>query len=336
MSNRLPLRISLENIIKKSEFYSVNGSEFFNAEEMKVKLKQGVSDAGSWAGSKIMSGLKYTGGKVGEGLTKALNATSKELMTRLGSNNMVIKNFLDQLKKEDILVEEFDVPSKMVLKITSKGKLDSLSSDLETLIDTIDSVEKYNDELNHYLGKLLSTVFGLMKCKEDDKFLKKCEEFESLKVPELKFKNSTDNGSESECIPGGRHMCFKSKDGEPEYYIRTENIKATSQIYEPKTEELKSFLLKLKSINETYGVIKNINDQYANFLKKWGEDIKAVYSHIHSLDSLSTETKNKVNKILDKYPSCLVFYGSFIPKSVIYLDDYISDSIQFIKKLIKN
>lgn len=336
MSNKLDLHMRLNNLIKLSDPHIVHGMEFVNTDEVALKAKQAASDSLSWVGNKLWDGIKYTGGKVGESLTKGINLVNKELLVSVGTNNMVIKNFLDKIKEDDKLVDEYDVPGKLIISITTKGKLETLYEDIDVLIDTIDVVEKYADDLNHYLGKVLSTVFGFMKCKEEDEFLKNCEEFEGLKVPHIKYAHGTDNGSESDLLPGGRHFCFKLDEGNAEYFIRTENMKSTAQIYEPNKDSLKTLLNKLKSLNETHSVIKKINDQYATFLKKWGEDIKAVYTHIHSLDSLSSETKNAVNKILDKPPTCLVFYGSFIPKSVIYLDGYISDVIQLTKKLIKN
>lgn len=288
---------------------SVEGNEDFmeNAKEL---------------GAGLFEVSKWVGGKTVDLFGKALGAAGSGLYRAFSDNDTLIKKLLQNFSKvED---HELNLSKTTIALITANGDIDRIGHDMDTLLSTLDALDKHSKEILSYLDKQLIVARKLKSASSAENIFAVVEEFEALKYPTFKLPHSKGTTTFSDPLPGGKVWeCVYGDGKHPKYVIGGDAPAEAGSSVTLSKSEVSSLLTKLDKINSMHKRLKTSYDSYLSFIKSWSEMVKSVDANLTKLDKVSSSAMAEGEKLLSGEANALAFYSGFTPRVVSYTDRYI-------------
>jgi len=273
-------------------------------------------------GAGLFEVSKWVGGKTVDLFGKALGAAGAGLYRAFSDNDTLIKKLTQSFSKiED---HELNLSKTTIALITSNGDVGHIGHDMDTLLSTLDALDKHSKEILSYLDKQLIVVRKLKGASTSENIFAIVEEFEALKYPPFKLPHSKGDTTFSDTLPGGKVWeCVYGDGKHPKYVIGGDAPAEAGSSTTLSKSEVNALLNKLDKINSMHKRLKSSYDSYLAFIKSWSDMVKTVDANLSKLDKVSSSAMAEGEKILSGEANALAFYSGFTPRVVSYTDRYI-------------
>ena len=273
-------------------------------------------------GSGMFEVSKWVGGKTIDLFGKALGAAGSGLYRAFSDNDTLIRKLTQNFSKvED---HELNLSKTTIALITANGDIGHIGHDMDTLLSTLDALDKHSKEILSYLDKQLLVARKLKGASSSENIFAIVEEFEALKYPAFKLPHSKGTSTYSDTLPGGKVWeCVYGDGKSPKYVIGGDAPAEAGSSVTLSKSEVSALLTKLDKINSMHKRLKTSYDSYLSFIKSWSEMVKSVDANLAKLDKVSSSAMAEGEKLLSGEANALAFYSGFTPRVVSYTDRYI-------------
>lgn len=273
-------------------------------------------------GSGMFEVSKWVGGKTIDLFGKALGAAGSGLYRAFSDNDTLIRKLTQNFSKIDD--HELNLSKTTIALITANGDIGHIGHDMDTLLSTLDALDKHSKEILSYLDKQLLVARKLKGASSSENIFAIVEEFEALKYPAFKLPHSKGTSTYSDTLPGGKVWeCVYGDGKSPKYVIGGDAPAEAGSSVTLSKSEVSALLTKLDKINSMHKRLKTSYDSYLSFIKSWAEMVKTVDANLSKLDKVSSSAKAEGEKLLNGEANALAFYSGFTPRVVSYTDRYI-------------
>ena len=273
-------------------------------------------------GSGMFEVSKWVGGKTIDLFGKALGAAGSGLYRAFSDNDTLIRKLTQNFSKiED---HELNLSKTTIALITANGDIGHIGHDMDTLLSSLDILDKHSKEILSYLDKQLIVARKLKGASSSENIFAIVEEFEAVKYPAFKLPHSKGTSTYSDILPGGKVWeCVYGDGKSPKYVIGGDAPAEAGSSVTLSKSEVNALLNKLDKINSMHKRLKTSYDSYLSFIKSWGEMVKTVDANLSKLDKVSSSAMAEGEKLLGGEANALAFYSGFTPRVVSYTDRYI-------------
>lgn len=273
-------------------------------------------------GSGMFEVSKWVGGKTIDLFGKALGAAGSGLYRAFSDNDTLIRKLTQNFSKiED---HELNLSKTTIALITANGDIGHIGHDMDTLLSSLDILDKHSKEILSYLDKQLLVARKLKGASSSENIFAIVEEFEAVKYPAFKLPHSKGTSTYSDTLPGGKVWeCVYGDGKSPKYVIGGDAPAEAGSSVTLSKSEVNALLNKLDKINSMHKRLKTSYDSYLSFIKSWGEMVKTVDANLTKLDKVSSSAMAEGEKLLSGEANALAFYSGFTPRVVSYTDRYI-------------
>ena len=292
---------------------SVTGNEAY--QEVLGTLVNGMGSLGTG----VLTTVGWVGGKTVTAFAKVLGGAGNLLSKAFADNDVLIRKILQQFSRAD--EHKISFSKEKVKMLTSDGEAKELSKDMDTLIQTLELIDKYGKDLLTFLDARMGVLRDLRNVKTTEDIYKVIDKHDALKYPVLEFHKHDGGIYRSEHLPGG--MVFEYEVDKHKYLMSGDGPEGSAEVVDMSKSEVSALLVKLDKVNNMHKRFKTTFDNYLTFIKEWGDMVKAVESNLSRLEKVSKSAQNDAEKLLGGEPAALAFYSGFTPRVISYTDRYI-------------
>lgn len=278
-----------------------------------------------------VDGMKFVGNKAAEGLSKAFKEANTAIIKNLGTRRMFLSHLNSKLGNEEVK-EEITFPASILKKYTYTGKPSELVKCIEDTAKVFKHVNGFSKEIEALYHSHLSILSGIPDIKTTEDAVKVIKQLNDLKYP--KPSGTDHNGSNYMVwdLPGGRTIEFMTDNNRVEF-VGGKEVLANDVKESFAKDDLKTIVSKLNLLADEFKVIADINNHYVDYIKKFNTVVGKANEHLESLrGEISASIINDLSKRLEGNTLVFTFYTGFLPKAVIYLDDYVDTLSSFVSK----
>jgi predicted transcriptional regulator len=314
----------IEGLCVENELWALGRQLTNDPHRLKIRVEgnEDFMESVKELGSGMFEVSKWVGGKTIDLFGKALGAAGAGLYRAFSDNDTLIRKLTQNFSKiED---HELNLSKTTIALITANGDIGHISHDMDTLLSSLDALDKHSKEILSYLDKQLIVVRKLKGASSSENIFAIVEEFEAVKYPSFKLPHSKGTTTYSDALPGGKVWeCVYGDGKSPKYVIGGDAPAEAGSTVTLSKSEVNTLLNKLDKINSMHKRLKSSYDSYLSFLKSWSEMVKSVDSNLSKLDKVSSSAMSEAEKILSGEANALAFYSGFTPRVVSYTDRYI-------------
>lgn len=292
---------------------SITGTEDFK--EVLGTLGNGMGTLGSG----LLTTVGWVGGKTVSAFANVLGGAGKLLTRAFADNDVLIKKIVQQFSRAD--EHQIKFSKDKVKLLTSDGEAEDLSKDMDTLIHTLEAIDKHGKDLLHFLDARMGILRELRNVSSTEDIYKVIDKYEALKYPVLSFAHHDGEIYRSEILPGSKVMEYHVRDHK--YLMNGDGPEGSAESITMSKSEVNALLVKLDKVNNMHKRFKNTFDSYLSFIKSWGEMVKAVEGNMSKLEKVSKSAQNDAERLLGGDSGALAFYSGFTPRVISYTDRYI-------------
>ena len=307
----------------------VTGTEDYS-DDAKEALKSGFISLGGG----LLSASKWIGGHTLSLFTKGIDAAGTQLMKTFESNEGLIRQIRKSATESSY---SFDFTVAQLGNLTSTGHWKDFDHDMDVLLSTLESTWKHAKDVQEYLNKQLVCLRKLKGVKNNNDILKLVDEFDAITYPKWTLPERNGNTMLlSDVLPEGKvFKCnYDAATGKVEYSMSGDKPAGESNAVDLSKADIGTILNKLDKINGLHKAIKQVYDDYLDFIKGWGEMVKTTDSGLGEIEGLSGQVKGEAEKLLGGDAKALAFYSGFCPRVVNYTDKYIHGVLGVLAKVI--
>lgn len=292
----------------------VDGSESLLTDIM-GKLKEVSSASGELALNKI---------------SEAARMAKTGIIKTIGTRRMFLSHLNGRLSKEEI-ANEMTFTAGLLKKVTRDGKPSDILDGLDDLQKTMDELVKYLQEVQTYYSRDLKTIEGIKDIGNGDDAIGVLDVLNTKKFPKVNFPEHNGNTVTSTELPGGKFIRFDTAKGR--FYLENEVVTAGDVTESFAKEDVKSILSKLNKLIETYQYVVKALDHYVDYVKKFNTVVGKSFAHLDTLKGkMSASLLNELQSHLEGNADVFALYTGFLPKVMIYLDDYVDTLSSYLSK----
>ena len=294
---------------------SVNGAEDY--QEVLATLGRGMGTLGSG----MLSAAGWVGGKTVTAFATVLGGAGTLLSKAFSDNDVMIKKVIQHFSREDS--HKLSVSKDKVNNLTAKGDIDDLEKDMDTLLHTLELVDKHSKELLTFLDGRMGVLRGLRNVSTTEQVYALIDKYNGIHYPGLHFPHhGRDDAYSSDVLPGGKVLVFEERTP-PKYLMNGNTPSGSASEVTMSKSEVNSLLSKLDKVNAMHKRSKSTYDDYLNFIKAWGDMVRSVEGNISKSDKISKSALKDAEGLLGGEPAALAFYSGFTPRVISYTDRYI-------------
>lgn len=273
-------------------------------------LGGGLLTTAGWVGGKTVSAFANVLGGAGNLLSKAFS-----------DNDVLIKKIVQQFSSAE--EHTLKISKDKVNMLTSSGDVDGLSKDMDTLIHMLELIDKHSKDLHTYLDARMGILRGLRGVNTTEQVYALIDKHDAVKYPVLSFPHHMRDGAyQSDVLPGGKVLEFHEPP-QVKYLMNGDTPDGASANLAMSKSDVNALLAKLDKVNGMHKRFKAAFEDYLNFIKSWGDMVKAVEGNMSKLDKVSKSALKDAEKLLGGEPTALAFYSGFTPRVISYTDRYI-------------
>lgn len=292
----------------------VDGSESLLTDIM-GKLKEVSSASGDLALNKI---------------SEAVRTAKTGIIKTIGTRRMFLSHLNGRLSKEEI-ANEMTFTAGLLKKVTRDGKPSDILDGLNDLQKTMDELVKYLQEVQTYYSRDLKTIEGIKDIGNGDDAIGVLDVLNTKKFPKVNFQPDGLFDVTSTELPGGKFIRFDTSKGR--FYLENKAVTAGDVTESFAKEDVKSILSKLNKLIETYQYVVKALDHYVDYVKKFNTVVGKSFAHLDTLKGkMSASLLNELQSHLEGNADVFALYTGFLPKVMIYLDDYVDTLSSYLSK----
>jgi len=304
MSNDSDLRGSLHDLLLIDT--RVDGAE---------SLLTGVFD-------KVMQVGKFAGEQTAVALDGAVKSAKSGIIKALGTRRMFIAHTHNRLSKET-LKEELTFSAGFLKKVTRDGNPADIIDGLNDLQKAMDLLKSYLQEVETYYTREFSLIKDVDAVTTTDDAANILKHLDNLKFPAPNFLNIE--------LPGGK--TFKINPQSNKIAFDNNDVNAEEITVSFAKDDVKSILMKLNKLVESYQFVVKALDHYSDYTKKFNTVVGKSFAHLDSLKgTLSASILADLRSRLEGNTEVFAIYSGFVPKVMIYLDDYVDTLSSYLSK----
>lgn len=294
---------------------SITGNEGY--EEVLGTLGQGMGSLGSG----LLNTVGWVGGKTVTAFATVLGGAGNLLSKAFSDNDVLIKKVIQHFSSAE--EHEVKFSKDKVSQLTSDGKLEDLNKDMDDLINALELVDKHSKDLHNFLDTRMGILRGLRGVSTTEDVYALIDKHDAVHYPVLNFPHHGSDGSySSDVLPGGKVLVFHQPP-QVKYLMNGDTPDGASASLTMSKSEVSALLTKLDKVNGMHKRFKAAYEDYLNFIKSWGDMVKAVEGNMSKLDKVSKSALKDAEKLLGGEPTALAFYSGFTPRVISYTDRYI-------------
>jgi len=277
-----------------------------------------VNGMGSLGGG-LLTTVGWVGGKTVSAFANVLGGAGNLLSKAFADNDVLIRKVLQQFSRSD--AHEVKITKDKLNLITSGGDHEDISKDLDTLLHTLELVDKHAKAVLDHLDARMGVLRGLRNAHTTEDLYEIIDKHNALKYPVLNFSHHSGSEYSSDKLPGGKVMVFDESN--TKYLMNGDTTAGSPATVEMSKSDVSSLLVRLDKVNGMHKRFKANFESYLGFIKSWGDMVKAVEPSLGNLDKVSKSALKDVERLLGGDSDALAFYSGFTPRVISYTDRYI-------------
>ena len=282
----------------------------------------------------IMGKLKEVGSASGEQavaiIGKAASTAKTGLIKAIGTRRMFISHLNGRLNK-DGLKDEIVFSAAFLKKVTRDGDPRDISDGLDIMQKTMDKLVKHLQEVQTFYSRHLNLIEGMKNIKTGDDAIGVLDALDVKRLPKTNFGHQKGNSEVSDELPGGKYLRVDTEKGR--YYLENSDVSADEKTESFAKDDVKSILSKLNKLIETYQYVVKALDHYVDYVKKFNTVVGKSFAHLDTLKGkVSASLLNELQSHLEGNADVFALYTGFLPKVMIYLDDYVDTLSSYLSK----
>lgn len=276
--------------------------------------------------SKVGAGLKRGGEAIGRAAMDKTISAVKEVNTALiktmGTRRMFLSHLNSKLSKVDDL-GEITFNKSLLSSVTQTGKPDNIVHSLETVESNISDVVTFVKDLEAYYNKEFALLKEIKNIKNTEQATQLIQKLDNLTLPTPKNVDVKEVEESKWFLPGGRSISYVVDSGKFSFN-NEESVSATEVTESFAKDDFKQVLILLNKLTDLYKSISDLNVGYIDYMKKFNTVVGESTQHLASLrGEVSTSLLTELVNRLDGNTLVFTVFSGFLPKVVIYLDDYV-------------
>jgi len=270
-------------------------------------------------GSGVLTTVGWVGGKTVTAFANVLGGAGNLLSKAFSDNDVLIRRILQQFSRSD--THEIKLSKDKLQLITSDGHAQHIGQNLDTLLHTLELVDKHAKAVLDHLDARMGVLREMRNAHTTEDVYRIIDKHNALKYPVLNF--SSHHGSEytSDKLPGGKVLVFDESN--TKYLMNGDTPEGSPETIEMSKSDVSSLLTRLDKVNGMHKRFKANFESYLGFIKSWGDMVKAVEPSMEKLDKVSKSALKDVERLLGGDSDALAFYSGFTPRVISYTDRYI-------------
>lgn len=277
-----------------------------------------VNGMGSLGGG-LLTTVGWVGGKTVTMFANVLSGAGNLLSKAFSDNDVLIRKVLQQFSRAES--HEIKIAKDKLQLITSDADPEHISKDLDTLLHTLELLDKHAKAVLDHLDARMGALRDLRNAHTTDDVYRIIDKHDALKYPVLNFSHHSAGKYTSDKLPGGKVMVFEESN--TKYLMNGDTSSGSPATIEMSKSDVSSLLVRLDKVNGMHKRFKANFDSYLSFIKSWGDMVKAVEPNMGKLDKVSKSALKDVERLLGGDSDALAFYSGFTPRVVSYTDRYI-------------
>ncbi|QYN79984.1 viral envelope protein [Kosakonia phage Kc263] len=282
----------------------------------------------------IMGKLKEVGSNTGEmavaKISEAARVAKTGIIKAIGTRRMFIAHLHNRLSK-DAINDEMTFTAGLLKKVTRDGKPSDIIDGLDDLQKTMDELVKYLQDVQTHYSRELKSTEGIKGINTGDDAIAILDVLDTKKFPKVNFPQHSGNTATSTELPGGKFIRYDTTKGR--FYLENEVVTASDVTESFAKEDVKSVLSKLNKLIETYQYVVKALDHYVEYVKKFNTVVGKSFAHLDALKGkISASLLNELHAHLEGNADVFALYTGFLPKVMIYLDDYVDTLSSYLSK----
>lgn len=282
----------------------------------------------------IMGKLKEVGSSTGEQavtiISKAAASAKTGLIKTIGTRRMLISHLNSRLNKDE-LKDQLTFSQTFLKKVTRDGDPRDIADGLDTVQKTMDHLVKHLQEVQTFYSRHLNLIEGMKNIKTSEDAIGILDTLDTRRLPKTSFPHHKGDSEVSDELPGGKYLRFDTKNGR--YYLENSDVSAGEKTESFAKDDVKSILSKLNKLIETYQYVVKALDHYVDYVKKFNTVVGKSFAHLDTLKGkMSASLLNELQSHLEGNADVFALYTGFLPKVMIYLDDYVDTLSSYLSK----
>lgn len=282
----------------------------------------------------VLGKLKQVGGYATDqaliGIQAGVKSATSGIIKTLGTRRMFIAHLNSRLGKEG-LKDQSTFTSGFLKKVTRDGKVDDIIPALDSAQKTMDLLKAYVQELETYTTKELHFLDNIKNIKKPEDAVKILTGLESLAFPNFRLQHHAGRSSTSGELPGRKFIHYNEDNSR--FSLGDIHLDAEEVTESFGKEDAKSVLTKLNKLVETYQYVVKALTEYLSYVKKFNTVVGTSFAHLDDLKGdISVSLISDLKSHLEGNAKVFAFYSGFLPKVIIYLDDYVDTLSSYLSK----
>lgn len=278
----------------------------------------------------LKNGLSAVTGKSASMLNNAVGKANTAIINSLGNHRLMIAR-LNSLNEKEEMHEKITFSKSLLAKITSTGKVDDIADGVTGLISVIKVIRGYTLEVETFYTKELEILKAISNAKSTEDIVKITNRLDELKFPTCKLGNQKDTMSETDLLPGGKVIKFNSKTNK--LTIENEVVDSVECVQSFDKNDVKSIINNMLNLVGYYQDVTKANTKYMGYVKDFNTVVGKSFAHLEEIKGdVSISLVRDLESRLEGNQEVFAFFASFLPKVIIYLDDYVNTVSSFFSK----
>lgn len=299
--------------------FSLSGNESF------------IRDTFSKVGGSLKDGLSVIGSAGADKTIYAFKSANTAIIKNIGTRRLFLSHLISRLGKEEIK-EDIKFNDEILSKYTLTGNVRNLDHSLDKTIDVFSNVLSYVKDVEAYYHKELSLLSSITNIKTTEQAVDIIKKLDDLKHPTPKDVDTKEAQEATWILPGGRGVKYSNTTSILSFVnLDIEKEESSSESFAK--EDFKSILVKLNKLVDIFKSISDANNHYVDYIKKFNTVVGKASEHLASLrGEISPSLLSDLVSRLEGNTLVFTLYSGFLPKAVIYLDDYVGTLSSYLSK----
>lgn len=290
-----------------------------------------LSDVFTTVANATGKGLKAVGGQLADQTVKMLRKADEAILKAVGARRLLNSTLINKVRNVGIK-DEISFTGPFLAKMTINGEADDIHPSMVKYREVIESVVKYEMELQAYYHKELELLKSAANLKDTAGAVSLIGKLNELEFPVPSFNKGNNSMLESDILPGGLHFQFNTESCK--FSIAGGNQPTAEDVTVSFAKE--EFVLLLADSNkliESYDKFVKATNKYGDYVKSFNTVVGKSFDHLESLrGSVSASVITDIESRLEGNAKVFAFYTGFLPKVILGMDNHVEALTSFLSK----
>lgn len=290
-----------------------------------------IRDAFSKVGGSLKDGLTVVKETSAEKVTSTFKTMNTAIIKNIGTRRLLLSHLISRFNKGEVK-DDISFTQEILSKYTQHGHPRELVESLDTTLAIFNNVLNYIRDVEAYYHKELSLLESIKDIKTAEQAVSILKKLDDLKPPVPADPDIKTASEITWVLPGMRGIKYTVSTGKLSF-VNVGEVEVGEDSESFAKDDFKVILIKLNKLVDVFKGITDANNHYVDYIKKFNIVVGRSSEHLASLrGEISTSLLSDLISRLEGNTLVFTLYSGFLPKAVIYLDDYVDTLSSYLSK----